>query len=82
MKRLTSSLNMPRGIPHKDPERSDILSVFVGIRPLIKTGDVKNTAKLSREHVLLTSKSGLVTITGGNGQLTAKWLRIQSMKMR
>jgi glycerol-3-phosphate dehydrogenase len=56
-----------------DPERSDILSIFVGIRPLFKAGDVKNTAKLSREHVLLTSKSGLVTITGG------KWTTYRKM---
>jgi glycerol-3-phosphate dehydrogenase len=56
-----------------DPERSDILSVFVGIRPLFKACDGKNTAKLSREHVLLTSKSGLVTITGG------KWTTYRKM---
>jgi glycerol-3-phosphate dehydrogenase len=34
---------------------------------------VKNTAKLSRESVLLTSKSGLVTITGG------KWTTYRKM---
>jgi len=57
----------------KDPERADVLSVFVGIRPLIKARDVHNTAKLSREYVLLTSKSGLLTITGG------KWTTYRKM---
>jgi len=66
-------LNHAKEYLTKDPERSDILSVFVGIRPLFTGGDGKNTAKLSREHVLLTSESGLVTITGG------KWTTYRKM---
>jgi glycerol-3-phosphate dehydrogenase len=57
----------------KDPERSDILSIFVGIRPLIKASDGKNTAELSREYALFASQSGLVTITGG------KWTTYRKM---
>jgi glycerol-3-phosphate dehydrogenase len=57
----------------QDPDRSDVLSVFAGIRPLIKMGDGKNTAELSRDHNLFISPSGLVTITGG------KWTTYRKM---
>ncbi|MGA7143488.1 MAG: glycerol-3-phosphate dehydrogenase/oxidase [Desulfobacterales bacterium] len=49
----------------KVPSRQDILSVFAGIRPLVKTADEKNTAALSRDHIIHISKSGLLTIAGG-----------------
>jgi glycerol-3-phosphate dehydrogenase len=49
----------------KVPTQEDILSVFTGIRPLVKTGDEKNTAVLSREHIIHISDSGLLTIAGG-----------------
>jgi glycerol-3-phosphate dehydrogenase len=49
----------------KDPTREDILSVFTGIRPLIKSGNETNTAELSREHIIHISNSGLLTIAGG-----------------
>ncbi|MEA2721217.1 MAG: glycerol-3-phosphate dehydrogenase [Candidatus Eremiobacteraeota bacterium] len=45
-------------------QRRDILAVFAGLRPLI-SGSATNTAKLSREHLVEISRSGLVTITGG-----------------
>ncbi|MBN1382777.1 MAG: glycerol-3-phosphate dehydrogenase/oxidase [Deltaproteobacteria bacterium] len=57
----------------QDPERKDVLSVFAGIRPLIKMGDDKSTAELSRDHNLFISPSGLVTITGG------KWTTYRKM---
>ncbi|MEO6810865.1 MAG: glycerol-3-phosphate dehydrogenase C-terminal domain-containing protein, partial [Isosphaeraceae bacterium] len=57
----------------KDPVESDVLSTFAGLRPLISNGHAESTAKLSREHALLTSKSGLVTITGG------KWTTYRRM---
>ena len=48
----------------KAPSRSDVLSVFVGLRPLI--GNSKGPTKsVSREHLILESESGLITITGG-----------------
>ena len=49
----------------KVPSREDILSVFTGIRPLVKTADEKNTAALSRDHIIHISNSGLLTIAGG-----------------
>jgi glycerol-3-phosphate dehydrogenase len=57
----------------KDPARSDVLSVFAGIRPLVRSGNNKNTAELSRDHYLAISHSGLVTITGG------KWTTYRKM---
>jgi glycerol-3-phosphate dehydrogenase len=50
---------------HKAPTRSDVLSVFVGIRPLVKAGNAGNTAALSRDHTIHIDESGLLTITGG-----------------
>lgn len=57
----------------QDPQKSDVLSVFAGIRPLIRMGDGKSTAELSRDHNLFISPSGLVTITGG------KWTTYRRM---
>jgi glycerol-3-phosphate dehydrogenase len=57
----------------QDPQRSDVQSVFAGIRPLIRMGDGKSTAELSRDHSLFISQSGLVTITGG------KWTTYRKM---
>src|SRR5262249_11223906 len=56
----------------KRPARSDIRSVFTGIRPLVKAGN-GNTAALSREHSIAISKSGLLTIAGG------KWTTYRKM---
>jgi glycerol-3-phosphate dehydrogenase len=57
------------------PLRSDVLSVWVGLRPLVKPQgeDAGNTKALSREHTILVSKSGLVTVTGG------KWTTYRAM---
>lgn len=57
----------------KDPSRADVLSIFAGLRPLVKAGDGENTAALSRDHTLLVSPSGLITITGG------KWTTYRHM---
>lgn len=56
-----------------DPTRSDILSVFSGLRPLVKQGDEHDTAAISREHVVTISRSGLITIAGG------KWTTYRKM---
>lgn len=53
--------------------RSDVKSVFVGLRPLVKKSGTGNTALLSRDHTLLIAASGLVTITGG------KWTTYRKM---
>lgn len=56
------------------PTRADVRSVFVGLRPLVSAGGEKqNTKSISREHTVITSPSGLVTITGG------KWTTYRSM---
>jgi glycerol-3-phosphate dehydrogenase len=57
----------------KDPTPDDVLSVFVGLRPLVKAGAAGTTAALSREHTLAVSSSGLITITGG------KWTTYRNM---
>jgi glycerol-3-phosphate dehydrogenase len=49
----------------KAPTRDDVLSVFAGIRPLVRATSVTNTAALSRDHVVHIDRSGLVTICGG-----------------
>ncbi len=45
--------------------REDVLGTFAGLRPLVDSGAGAPTADLSREHAVLTSDDGLVTITGG-----------------
>jgi glycerol-3-phosphate dehydrogenase len=55
------------------PSEKDILSVFAGLRPLIKVKEGKNTASLSRDHVIFVSKSKLITIAGG------KWTTYRKM---
>jgi glycerol-3-phosphate dehydrogenase len=55
------------------PTRSDILSVFAGIRPLVKSSEVASTAALSREHTIEVGRSGLLSIAGG------KWTTYRKM---
>ena len=57
------------------PAAQDIRSIWVGLRPLVKPqdDDGNNTKSLSREHTVLASKSGLVTVTGG------KWTTYRAM---
>lgn len=43
---------------------ADIISTFVGLRPLI-TGRAEATSQLSREHRIWESGSGLISIAGG-----------------
>jgi len=45
--------------------RADVLSVFVGVRPLVRSGDTRNSSALSRDHTIHIDASGLLTITGG-----------------
>lgn len=58
---------------HKAPTRADVLSVFTGIRPLVKATDSSNTAALSRDHTIHIDESGLLNITGG------KWTTYRHM---
>lgn len=57
----------------KKPTRADVLSVFAGIRPLVRSGESVSTAALSRSHVIRIENCGLVTITGG------KWTTYRHM---
>ena len=66
-------LETASGYLAKRPSRADILSVFTGIRPLVKAGGASSTAALSREHTITISKSGLLTIAGG------KWTTYRKM---
>ncbi len=51
---------------------SDILSVFSGLRPLV-TGKAATTSKISREHHIDASPTGLITVAGG------KWTTYRRM---
>jgi glycerol-3-phosphate dehydrogenase len=53
--------------------KSDVLSVFVGLRPLISPEGVTDTKKISREEEILVSGSGLITMSGG------KWSTYRKM---
>ncbi len=57
----------------KDPTDDDVLSVFAGLRPLVKAGEGSDTAALSRDHSIIISNSGLITLTGG------KWTTYRKM---
>ena len=56
------------------PQRPDVRSAWVGLRPLVRPqADVGATKTLSREHTIEVSPSGLVTVTGG------KWTTARAM---
>jgi glycerol-3-phosphate dehydrogenase len=52
---------------------SDIRSIFTGLRPLVRSTNAGNTAILSRDHTIVVSSAGLVTVTGG------KWTTYRKM---
>ncbi len=56
------------------PDEKDVLSVFAGLRPLAAPQkDTNSTKEISRDHKLIVSESGLITITGG------KWTTYRKM---
>lgn len=56
------------------PTRKDVHSVFAGLRPLAAPQDGRSATKeISRSHKMMTSPSGLITITGG------KWTTYRKM---
>jgi len=59
----------------KAPGREDVRSVWVGLRPLVRPvqEDQAPTGRLSREHTVVVTSSGLVTVTGG------KWTTYRAM---
>ncbi|QBJ98191.1 glycerol-3-phosphate dehydrogenase/oxidase [Rhodococcus sp. ABRD24] len=44
--------------------RADVLGTFAGLRPLLDTGEGK-TADLSRNHAVLHSSNGVISVVGG-----------------
>jgi glycerol-3-phosphate dehydrogenase len=59
----------------RKPTRDDILSIYVGIRPLVKAAgsDSSKTSSLSRDHTIHIDASALLTIVGG------KWTTYRHM---
>jgi glycerol-3-phosphate dehydrogenase len=59
----------------RPPTREDILSIYVGIRPLVKApaGSTSKTSALSRDHTIHIDESGLLSIVGG------KWTTYRHM---
>ncbi|HSN59496.1 MAG TPA: FAD-dependent oxidoreductase, partial [Ferruginibacter sp.] len=53
--------------------RADVLSVFAGLRPLVKIKSENNTSIMPRDHTIVMSDSGLISITGG------KWTTYRKM---
>ena len=48
----------------RQPTLADVRSMWVGLRPLVKPqdDDGENTKKISREHTVMSSRTGLVTV--------------------
>ncbi|MEN9800187.1 MAG: hypothetical protein RL653_3884 [Pseudomonadota bacterium] len=58
----------------RDPSRGDVLAVYTGLRPLVRPPkDGAATRAISRDHTLLVSGSGLITVVGG------KWTTYRKM---
>ncbi len=58
----------------RDPREDDVLSYFAGLRPLFRGGGERGgTKSISREHSVIVSDSGLVTLVGG------KWTTYRKM---
>ncbi len=57
------------------PLAKDVRSIWGGVRPLVQPpeSDAVNTKDISREHLIVVDKSGLVTVTGG------KWTTYRAM---
>jgi glycerol-3-phosphate dehydrogenase len=58
------------------PTRADVRSAWVGLRPLVRPAGAAaagQTQALSREHTVMVSPSGLVSVTGG------KWTTYRAM---
>ena len=57
----------------RKPKDAEVLSMWSGLRPLVRKQGAKGTAALSREHTVLVSPSKLVSVTGG------KWTTYRRM---
>ncbi|OJD20489.1 hypothetical protein ACJ73_08175 [Blastomyces percursus] len=59
--------------PDINVRRGDVLAAWAGIRPLVRDPTAKNTESLVRNHLIIVSKSGLLTCAGG------KWTTYRQM---
>ncbi len=69
-------LRTAAGVLMWPPTHADIRSAFAGLRPLIHPehdSDRQTTAALSRDHAVMVSPSGLITVAGG------KWTTYRRM---
>lgn len=68
-------LNESAHVLARAPRAEDVLSIWVGLRPLVRPAHEEEggTKAISREHTVQVSPSGLVTVTGG------KWTTYRSM---
>lgn len=58
----------------ESPKRKDVLSVFAGLRPLVRSSEKNtDTKEISRSHKILVSQSRLFSIMGG------KWTTYRKM---
>lgn len=57
----------------RKPKDAEVLSMWSGLRPLVRKQGTDSTAALSREHTVLVSPSRLVSVTGG------KWTTYRRM---
>jgi glycerol-3-phosphate dehydrogenase len=59
----------------RPPQAADVRSLWVGLRPLVRPPDkaAGHTPDISREHSVLVSPSGLISVTGG------KWTSYRAM---
>ena len=59
----------------RPPRLADVRSCWVGLRPLVRSAgkQAEATRRISREHAVVVSDNGLVTVTGG------KWTTYRAM---
>lgn len=57
----------------RKPKDTEVLSMWSGLRPLVRKQGANSTAALSREHTVMVSASRLVSVTGG------KWTTYRRM---
>lgn len=73
-KEINFILETAAGYLTQRPQRSDVLSVFAGLRPLAAPqGGEQKTKEISRSHKIMVSPSNLFTILGG------KWTTYRKM---
>jgi glycerol-3-phosphate dehydrogenase len=62
---ITYLLEQANAVLMKQLRESDIIGVFVGLRPLVASTQGSPTTKISREHVVGHPLTGLVSVAGG-----------------